>query len=55
MKKVNGFSASMKKIYFGLVVSYFEKKKKNQKKDKYVTSKMEKVMKKKRYCDIFIK
>ena len=54
MKKVNGFSASMKKNYFGLVVSYFEKKK-NQKKDKYVTSKMEKVMKKKRYCDIFIK
>ena len=52
MKKVNGFSASMKKIYFGLVVSYFEKK--NQKKNKYVTSKMEKVMKKKRYCDIFI-
>ena len=41
MKKVNGFSASMKKFSFGLAVSYFEKK--YQMKDKYVTNKMEKV------------
>ena len=41
MKKVNGFSMSIKKISSGLVLRYFEKK--NQLKDKYVTNKMKKM------------
>ena len=41
MKKVNGFSMSMKKNSSGLVViGIFQE---NQLKDKYVTNKMEKV------------
>ena len=40
MKKVNGFSMSMKKNSYGLVVRYFERK---STEDKYVTNKMEKL------------
>ena len=50
MKKVNGFSMSIKKISSGFFIL-----KENQLKDKYVTNKMEKMLRKEGYCDIFIK
>ena len=53
MKKVNSFPMSMKKNSTGSAVMSILQE--NQLRDKYVTNKIAKVLRKEGYCDIFYK